>query len=220
MSKAILLSIRPEHALNILEGKKTLELRKRVPKDFKGWVYLYVTKAKPYLLWEEDYIGGHYVSHRWTFLHGYSKEEAYEIWGSAYENEDTYIGIVNGFVIARFWFEEYDKYTDVSDCGMTSCGMECENDFTYKLYDLDDELEKLCLTYNEVYLYGQGKDLYAWHIKKLEIFDEPMDLNEFKTIYKTKISSYENGIKSTEKYGVKFSVTKAPQNYMYVEVEE
>ena len=43
--KAILLSIRPEHALNILNGDKTLELRKRVPKDFKGWVYVYVTKG-------------------------------------------------------------------------------------------------------------------------------------------------------------------------------
>ena len=44
--KAILLSINPEHALNILNGKKTLELRKRVPKGFIGWVYVYVTKGK------------------------------------------------------------------------------------------------------------------------------------------------------------------------------
>ena len=32
---------------------------------------------------------------------------------------------------------------------MTSCGLECDYDFKYWLYDLDDELKKLCLTYDE-----------------------------------------------------------------------
>ena len=49
MSKSIMISIKSEHVVNILNGKKTLELRKSVPKDFVGWVYIYVTKAKPYL---------------------------------------------------------------------------------------------------------------------------------------------------------------------------
>ena len=47
--KEIVISIRPEYALNILNGSKTLELRKSVPKGYVGWVYGYVTKGKPYL---------------------------------------------------------------------------------------------------------------------------------------------------------------------------
>ena len=42
---SILLSVRPEHALNILNGTKTLELRKTIPHDFKGWVYVCVRKG-------------------------------------------------------------------------------------------------------------------------------------------------------------------------------
>ena len=48
--KAILMSIRPQHLVNILNGDKTIELRKRFPKDYRGWIYLYCTKAKPYLI--------------------------------------------------------------------------------------------------------------------------------------------------------------------------
>ena len=35
--KAIVMSIQSQHAYNILIGNKTMELRKRVPKDFVGW---------------------------------------------------------------------------------------------------------------------------------------------------------------------------------------
>ena len=42
---AILMSIRPQHLVDILNGKKTIELRKRFSSDFRGWVYLYCTKA-------------------------------------------------------------------------------------------------------------------------------------------------------------------------------
>lgn len=47
--RAVLMSIRPEHLVKILNGNKTIEVRKAVPKDYIGWVYLYCTKGKPYL---------------------------------------------------------------------------------------------------------------------------------------------------------------------------
>ena len=51
---AILLSIRPEHLVNILNGKKTIEIRKNVlPLNIP--VYLYCTKGKPYLVNFGDY---------------------------------------------------------------------------------------------------------------------------------------------------------------------
>ena len=48
--KAILMSIQSKWLCEILDGEKTVELRKRFPKDYRGWVYLYCTKGKPYLL--------------------------------------------------------------------------------------------------------------------------------------------------------------------------
>lgn len=44
--KAILMSIKPRFAQLILGKTKTIEIRKRFPKDYVGWVYIYHTKAK------------------------------------------------------------------------------------------------------------------------------------------------------------------------------
>ena len=46
--KAILMSIRPQHLVNILNGDKTIEIRKTIPKcELPIDVYLYCTKGKP-----------------------------------------------------------------------------------------------------------------------------------------------------------------------------
>jgi predicted transcriptional regulator len=41
--KAILMSIQSKWLAKILDGEKTIELRKRFPKDYRGWVYAYCT---------------------------------------------------------------------------------------------------------------------------------------------------------------------------------
>lgn len=46
MSKAILLSIQPQWVEKILNGEKTIEVRRKFPKDFVGWVYIYCTKGR------------------------------------------------------------------------------------------------------------------------------------------------------------------------------
>ena len=43
--KSILLSIKPEWLCKILNGEKTIEVRKKFPKDYVGWVYLYCSKS-------------------------------------------------------------------------------------------------------------------------------------------------------------------------------
>ena len=50
MTKSLMISIQPQHAVNILNGDKTLELRTWIPKDYVGWVYVYVTKGKKDIL--------------------------------------------------------------------------------------------------------------------------------------------------------------------------
>jgi predicted transcriptional regulator len=189
--KAIVISIRPEHALNILNGSKTLELRKSVPKDFVGWVYVYVTKGKPLLV---RMFGRYTLSDR--------------------RIEDLGDFTLSGKIVARFWFDEYVKYVDCIDCSNNENGYECENDFRY-LLSVDPVLrKKTCLTSDEIEDYGNGKDLYAWHIKKLEVFDKPMALGEFYRDYE---------VLSHDKYGNEiysndtpyFQLKRGPQSWQY-----
>ena len=41
------MSIKPKWVTKILNGEKTIEIRKKFPKDYVGWVYIYCTKGKP-----------------------------------------------------------------------------------------------------------------------------------------------------------------------------
>ena len=185
MSKAIFLSVRPEYVLNILNGDKTLELRKRVPKDFKGWVYLYVTKAEPILC---KFNNSYYdlLSDKFRIINKVEK--------------------LNSKVVARFSFDEY-KIIERDSAGNY-----------YNNNDITNIMKLSCLGYDQIHEYANGKKhLYAWHIKKLEIFDEPKALSEFYTWNKQKYLSNPLNI---DDGGFKWEVTKAPQSYMYVEVEE
>jgi len=189
MSKSILISIKPEHALNILNGKKTLELRKSVPKDFVGWVYGYVTKGKPYLYKTPNYL---------------------------ISSNRQHDGMLNGTIPFRFWFDGYDIY--VYDGfylgGYFDDKVTLIHEDNYKL-----PLGNLCLTEEQIKDYGKGKDLYAWHIKKLEVFDKPMILSEFYKDYDTMdtdsngkcIGWYEIGINPIKHH---------PKSWQYVWVKE
>ena len=173
MNKSLMLSIQPKHLVNILNGNKTLELRRNVPKDFKGWVYLYCTKGKPYI----RELGDNYFTEC-------SKVDVYKL---------------NGKVVARFWFDEYIAYKYYED----------DNSYFAKRpqdvgYGAEEVLERLCLSRDEFKAYGKGKDLYAWHIKKLEIFDEPKSLSDF--------------YKATLYYS--WRLQKAPQSWQYIYTKE
>lgn len=195
MNKSIVISIRPEHALNILNGKKTLELRKSVPKDFVGWVYGYVTKWKDILC--------HFNNSYYDTL-----------------KDDNTLRIVekvvklNATIPFRFWFDGYEELFFVDS----------EDDYklTYDYgiyYDYDEEIfEKLCLTKAKVNEYGKGKDLYAWHIKKLEVFDKPMMLGEFYTFNKDveNVGAFGWALEYDEFIPLK----RPPQSYQFVWVKE
>lgn len=65
--KAILMSIRPEWVAKILNGEKTIEIRKRFPSDYVGWVYIYCTKDKKYanLINRGGFLTGMVVARFW-----------------------------------------------------------------------------------------------------------------------------------------------------------
>lgn len=88
-----------------------------------------------------------------------------------------------------------------------------------------DDLEKTCLTYDELDEYGKNKTLYGWHISDLKIYDKPKELNRF-VLKKPKNSCDGCGIANhffdgngdcnlSECDG--YHIRRPPQSYMFVE---
>ena len=207
--KSIIISVRPEYAQKILNGEKTLELRKSVPKDFVGWVYMCVTKAKPLLARYESVpqVTGLGTVGTSDFL--------YEITD---KSDKLAKHFTNGLVVARWWFDEYEKIPFEI---MLPQGYENEDGIwvdnsIYGYWVGEHITRQSCLNDDEIENYGNFKDLYAWHIKRLEIFDKPMELGEF---YKGDMKKYidVNGVNQFNYY---FKVTRAPQSWRYVWVKE
>ena len=90
--KEIMMSIRPQWVKEILNGEKTIEIRKKFPKDYVGWVYIYVTKGKLNLVYDQDYDD---KNQTW-------KKGKYELvdYGDKYS--------LNGKVVARFWCDKVE----------------------------------------------------------------------------------------------------------------
>ena len=89
MSKSILLSIRPEWVAKILNGQKTIEVRKRFPKEYVGWVYIYCTKDSKNILCH--YYDGH--------------------WFTTKDKNNNWKMYMNGKVVARFWCDNVEEIT-------------------------------------------------------------------------------------------------------------
>ena len=194
MNQEILMSIRPQHLVNILNGKKTIELRKQFPKDFRGWVYLYCTKGHGFL---------HNLHNGWVdgkqFLIAHK--------------ELDYFPCINGKVICRFWVGNVEEiYKSGDTCHFTN---KLSGQSLTQFSKLSDEELENYLGYggNKIEVCG-----YAIHISKLEIFDKPKDLTEF---YYFKKRLIDCGMDCPSYFDeVKTQIHKAPQSYMYVEVEE
>lgn len=219
--KAILMSIRPQHLVNILNGKKTIELRKKFPSDYRGWVYAYCTKTKPFLY--EEWDGNEYkitYTKEWQERaneEDYTSYEKFAI-GDPYE-------LLNGKVVCRFWVDNVEE--------ITVCPPLYEQHSLYKKYEYLGELEtskidlleKACVNADELtkYLYNEVSEelyekFYAIHISKLEIFDEPKELSEFYYYKKRLIDCGRDCPPYVDE--VKTQVRKAPQSWQYIYIEE
>ena len=102
----------------------------------------------------------------------------------------------NGKVVGRFWCDNVDEYSRY-DTIRTS------------------EIEKTCLTSTEIRNYANDKKVSFIDISKLEIFDTPKELNEFATTKQQLVY-----IGQIQPIFQNISLTKAPQSWQYIEVEE
>lgn len=200
MKKSILLRVEPEQVVKILYGEKTLELQKRVPKDFVGWVYIYVSKEKS------------------------SQDEIFKFeknrFNSSETNQVETCNKLNDKVVCRFWFDSYTKYT-YDNYPLHSGYEEYTGEWVDTTETVEDsynitsgDLKRLCLNYEEVEKFGKSRPLYAWHIKQLEIFYTPKELSNFYVLDDEHIHDDSSCLTYWKR--VKISINKGPQFWQYV----
>lgn len=223
--KAVMKSVSPRICEKVANGDCTILVSKTAPKcevPFKGYICCTKsTRAHVFHLYINDGIGrqkfgitGHWRSGK-KVVEVNPHLPAYRY--------NSYLA--EGKVIGEFVCDRVYKW-------------ECKNRLeilesfpiwraSYMLFV--DDLEKTCLTYDDLYDYGKGKTLYGWHISDLKIYDKPKELSEFKT------PPCEKGEKACAncKWLVKVDtpdryececyvedgkpITRAPSNWQYVE---
>ena len=87
--KSILMSIKPQYVAKILNGEKTIEVRKRFPLNYRGWVYIYCTKGN------HNLVKPRFYEHHLLFTKGALNE--------------TKEKSKNGKVVARFYCDNVGK---------------------------------------------------------------------------------------------------------------
>lgn len=150
MSSAVLLSIQPKWCEMIVNGKKTIEVRKTRPKlDPPFKCYIYETLGR---------------KHTFRYIANFEYDKNGMVVDSDREIVNThYDGC--GKVIGKFL------------CDEICMGKAATQEEAASLYN--DIAEQSCMSEYEFASYWNGKDLYAWHISDLLIYGKPREMGEF-----------------------------------------
>lgn len=197
MSKAVLISIRPRWCQKIVDGEKTIEVRKNRPKleaPFK--VYIYCTVAGydlnipiPRERIMQDYLDTGSMRSL-NCPHG------------------------NGKVIGEFTCDRIYRLETRSPGGSYSVAGE-DKPTTNRV------ARESCLGLADMHRYLQSKTGYGWHISELKIYDVPKELSEFRRVcpndlYCESCAMYWNNGGTCENGGL--LLKRPPQSWCYVEV--
>lgn len=166
MSKAILMSIRPKWCSLILNGDKTVEVRKNRPRiepPFK--VYIYCTKGKP-----ND-------PNERLELHSWDKDN------------EVHITHLNGKVVGEFTcnkIEDYDSALSEWAYAVAPPGPESVMPM-HESTAIEIMSEEACMSFVDIHAYfPEDIKAYFWYISDLVVYDEPKELSEFTGLRKTK----------------------------------
>lgn len=190
MSKAVLISIRPEWCQKIMEGRKTIEVRKTRPKmnpPFK--CYIYCTKPEEKLLaimkdGDENY--GETYHGKPVFI----KTEKAPTTGILYKRQK----VIGEFVC--------DEIISIDGAGRIP----------------SDIARPTCLEPAELHQYLGAAVGYGWHIANLKIYDAPRELSEFERPYECNEcdAKWATECNACHEEG---KIKRAPQSWRYVEEE-
>ena len=193
----ILISIKPEWTAKILNGEKTIEVRKTAPKcDLPCEVYIYCTRG--------DYL--HHNKYGWFVT---DKPITYiALNGRLAVRQEPF----NGKVVLAFTLLRADEFD------MGNPYEEPTSSFLKKAC--------VTIGQARTYANGKRR-LYAWHISDLVIFDGPRELSEFvnKTKFDRLYNELNDGVTHNEMTAYMTAkaesvIEKAPQSWCYVEVRE
>lgn len=191
--KSIMIRIQPQWVSKILNKEKLVEIRKTMPKcELPCKVYIYCTKPKKW--WAFSNWGATSDELVWKIKDKVKMCNGLEVWDDDCEK-------LNSKVVAEFTLNKVDTLErDLNDW------------LPKNRYDISNELLKnINLNQEQLWNYGQGKILYAWHIDDLKVYDKPKELSEF-SVGKAKIDcGYGN-------YNIYNKILKRPpQSWCYVE---
>lgn len=200
MSKAVMISIRPEWCEKICGGEKTIEVRKTRPKletPFKCYIYCTVGRAGYEELWVLD---------------APSREKYLITAVCAYLQRAEGASKGNRKVIAEFTCDRIYELETRSPGG--SYYVKGEDQPT-----TNDVARQSCLTLKDMHEYLQSKVGYGWHISNLKIYDTPKELSKFPRPFENCIDKVcdEFGCASCENGG---HIKRPPQSWCYVEEVE
>lgn len=111
----------------------------------------------------------------------------------------------NGKVVARFWCDKVEEIKSQ----IVNYGNNCLH--TTETMNMTELLKSSCLSLKELDSYLGCNDGYAIHFSYLEVFDKPRELSEFGNSKGVKL---QNTV--VEQF---YPLTKAPQNFTYIESE-
>ena len=152
--KAVLLSVQPKWCALIANGKKTVEVRKTIPKietPFK--CYIYQSKSKDRLMYvmkdgDENY--GVIYHGKPVFIKTYSEHS------NPCEQK-----VIREFVCDRIIDVDCDSIAPFDKSTGIYIGKQC------------------CLSREELWKYTSGHCAHGWHISDLKIYNKPKALSEF-----------------------------------------
>lgn len=203
--KQILISIKPEWVAKILNGEKTIEVRKTIPQEIRKClqdykctkniepyeVFIYCSKGKNLLLDNDDkkyYYNPECYNQNDIFLNGkvvakfvLNKADVVECNNVPY-SEKAHFGysyhLDNG-VYFNPYVKEYKERHKPYNCDN---GLVFERKYTKRIEILkNQDFEKMCIKPQEIfkYLNYSFNDICLFYIDNLEIFDKPKQLSEF-----------------------------------------
>lgn len=194
--KAVLISIRPKWCEKIVNGEKTIEVRKTRPKletPFKCYIYCTQASVK-----YQTICGCHVLNSDELYRHpeqGIKHGDSIELMLCENYTKDNFL---NGKVIGEFICDRIYELETRSPGG--SYYVKGEGRPT-----INDVARQSCLTSKDMHEYLQSKVGYGWHISDLKVYDKPRELGSF------------TGLRDTKFGAAPYDIKRAPQSWCYVE---